>query len=85
MSASRLVRLKMRGRAISCTSRSGCACASWPIRGPRKCEPKPSGAPIRTMPETLRSESVRWLCEASAIASMLSAEGSSFSPSAVSL
>lgn len=55
MSASRLDRLKIRAVAMISTSSPGWRAVSRCIRGARNTLPKPSGAPIRTVPETAQA------------------------------
>lgn len=83
MSASRFDRLKIRAVAMISTSSPGCRLVSRCIRAARKTLPNPSGAPIRTVPETVCADSAAALAERKAL-SMPSAAASRFSPASVS-
>ena len=76
ISASRFDRLNSRAVATSCRSRSGYRSVNFTSREARKWLPKPSGAPIRTVPVSWAREppTASWLATmVDSIASALSA------------
>ncbi|MDT4876327.1 hypothetical protein FQZ97_1117590 [compost metagenome] len=85
MSASRRDNEKERGTGTSWMVRSGYCCVSRASLGARNVTPKPSGAPIRTVPDTAISALPTCERAESISASMRSAASRNSSPACVSV